>query len=446
MRPRNLSDCSFQSVNFYPENPLFSSLRSPCECSNYSPMYMPESAPRLSENAKIRQWLAADVSALIRVVAKFWELNVILNNNNNNTAYTPHDASMRVAMKAFTEDTWEADVCPTWMMTPHQEESYGGTGVKNNNKFPDPPFNRHRDLPPYETFPSSFIRKDLLDFPFKDVVVRREPFLFFYLPVPCPLGQQCRNYFCILSHSSFERMFHPLVYRSARCDHVDSNGLCPISRCAFAHSPQEKQPAENWWLMWESHWQGWRSRMEDLRHFCAVTCGSHAAALLADVTRFRYGDFSHHKRIAHEQLMMDAASVFIERLLPIAPGITYPSRFESHITRQLSNPLHLVIIGNRVWRIARKTSEILLNKPLDEGPISALIMSCWMKMVGGPSNFAGLEQNARKLSQCTNAVDLLTILISSSRFPFSSQNEISNQVPQTSTHTEPTYQAMKVRQ
>eukprot|EP01054_Gregarina_sp_Poly1_P007067 Gregarina_sp_Poly_1__7066@NODE_385_length_9010_cov_42_618808_g314_i0_p3_GENE_NODE_385_length_9010_cov_42_618808_g314_i0NODE_385_length_9010_cov_42_618808_g314_i0_p3_ORF_typecomplete_len416_score46_47zfCCCH_3/PF15663_5/0_49zfCCCH_3/PF15663_5/1_5e03_NODE_385_length_9010_cov_42_618808_g314_i047235970 len=351
-----------------------------------------ESTQNATLQRQYSEWLASDAKALLKTIFKFWEVNFILSESKVSEA----------AQSVLVNDRWDADVCPPWMT----EFGLRHASTANTNRLPDPTF-AFSELPPIHTFPLTAMKVStfLSDLPFKDGAVRREPFAYFYLPVPCPNGASCPNCFCPLAHSAFERMFHPLVYRSSRCDHVNADGTCLIPRCAFSHVAHDRISAENWWLLWESQWLGWRRHISTVRRFCAITThGKVSVSNFHDVLRFRYGDNTHHRRASHERKLEELSAALNSLVAEAFPESLphYPSRFETHLTRQFLNPLHPVITGYRIWDMGLRVSCLFRHRqPMLSQPhqptgsfelTAKLITNCWTKMVGGAEIFLPIEK------------------------------------------------------
>ncbi|EZG66736.1 hypothetical protein GNI_076730 [Gregarina niphandrodes] len=144
---------------------------------------------------------------------------------------------------------------------------------------------QQKGLPPMTDFPvstqlsepSSEIKRPY----FRSGAIRRDCFLYFYLPVDCPCGLACQNWFCPFAHSSLEKMFHPLIYRTEPC----RRGVkCCRRQCSFLHSIEDDIEATNLWTIWEQHWQGYRDTSPCSCVQPAVTTSLQAAPLPEVVT------------------------------------------------------------------------------------------------------------------------------------------------------------------
>lgn len=104
------------------------------------------------------------------------------------------------------------------------------------------------------------------DFPFEiNSKLRRDCFLYFYLPLDCPCGTKCSNIYCPFAHSILEKSFHPIFFRTILCERKES---CDRKNCSFLHQERDDIQATNLWLLWEEHWNGWRSCRPALEEFC----------------------------------------------------------------------------------------------------------------------------------------------------------------------------------
>eukprot|EP01053_Blabericola_migrator_P005740 Blabericola_migrator_1__5739@NODE_290_length_10281_cov_162_780693_g238_i0_p3_GENE_NODE_290_length_10281_cov_162_780693_g238_i0NODE_290_length_10281_cov_162_780693_g238_i0_p3_ORF_typecomplete_len377_score79_37zfCCCH_3/PF15663_5/0_4_NODE_290_length_10281_cov_162_780693_g238_i01441274 len=309
--------------------------------------------------------IASDVKSLLNAWSLCWQINIILKESFADPQFT------QVAYTILMEDRWDRDVCPSWLTHPTHT-------LLTSPRLLD-------DLPPFHTFPISSQRVWTTVYPYQDCVTRRDPFLYFYLPVLCARGAVCSNAFCPLSHSSFERMFHPLVYRSSRCDHLDDDGNCRVQRCAFSHSLEDKRPAENWWILWEHQWHGWRSHVDAITKFCSMTTG-HQVPLVSEMVRYRLGDTTQERRVSHEvklQRLSTAAATQIQKSTGVAVG-PYPSRFQTHIARQILNPLHLVLLDNQIEQTCLQTISLMKVTGVDDMKLTwQLISHCWARILGG---------------------------------------------------------------
>uniref|UniRef100_A0A3B0N5C3 C3H1-type domain-containing protein n=1 Tax=Theileria annulata TaxID=5874 RepID=A0A3B0N5C3_THEAN len=88
---------------------------------------------------------------------------------------------------------------------------------------------------------------------------RRSPSQYFYIPIECPLGRNCEDGLCALSHTKLEVIFHPVLHRTKRCGMAVLN-ICVFSqRCAFFHNSRERISSHLVWLNWHWNWSLWDS-------------------------------------------------------------------------------------------------------------------------------------------------------------------------------------------
>eukprot|EP01056_Protomagalhaensia_sp_Gyna25_P000888 Protomagalhaensia_sp_Gyna_25__887@NODE_1429_length_1845_cov_10_021595_g1153_i0_p1_GENE_NODE_1429_length_1845_cov_10_021595_g1153_i0NODE_1429_length_1845_cov_10_021595_g1153_i0_p1_ORF_typecomplete_len372_score69_92_NODE_1429_length_1845_cov_10_021595_g1153_i06011716 len=325
--------------------------------------------------------IACDIRGRLRTWRILWETQlsfsgavVGLSSGGQNVHVI--DAAVDSALDHLLADRWQLDIYPEWLLLRASHESAWSA--------------LYQSLPPFLAFPNSPLKSWLADCPFlaTNIPQRRDTFLFFYLPLNCPLQAKCPNAFCPLAHSALERMFHPLVYRSATCELLDPEGNCLApKKCAFAHSSPEKLAAENWWLLWERQWFGWRNHIQILQDFCDEFTASHRersqeqdeidsvhrssstvkstdvmnAPKIVDVTRFRAGEFTHRRRISQAQSLIERAlevdsAVLTEFHFKPRP---YPTRFECLLARQICNPLHFLLLGHSIAAGALQCAEIM---------------------------------------------------------------------------------------
>ncbi|EDO07239.1 uncharacterized protein BBOV_IV008860 [Babesia bovis T2Bo] len=91
---------------------------------------------------------------------------------------------------------------------------------------------------------------------------RRDPNLYFYLPIECPSLKTCTDGTCPLSHTKLEMMFHPLVYKTRKCKMM-MEGICKFSgQCTFYNNESDRMAAQLLWLIWEKRWDLWRHNIE----------------------------------------------------------------------------------------------------------------------------------------------------------------------------------------
>lgn len=107
--------------------------------------------------------------------------------------------------------------------------------------------------------------------------LRRDPLLYFYLPIACPHYEKCSNMHCIFAHSSSELSKHPLKYKTELCPREQApaprvkieNGykheyffksrVCCVEACPYRHVDRgDEAGANEWSMIWENHWCGWR--------------------------------------------------------------------------------------------------------------------------------------------------------------------------------------------
>ncbi|CDJ59492.1 hypothetical protein, conserved [Eimeria maxima] len=95
---------------------------------------------------------------------------------------------------------------------------------------------------------------------------RRDPYVHFYIPVDCPLARRCWDGVCPLAHTKLEKIFHPIVYKTQRCQMaLADSGRCPyINKCAFFHTEEDRREAELRWKAWEAEWACWRQQIDEL--------------------------------------------------------------------------------------------------------------------------------------------------------------------------------------
>ncbi|CDI74179.1 hypothetical protein, conserved [Eimeria praecox] len=95
---------------------------------------------------------------------------------------------------------------------------------------------------------------------------RRDPYVHFYIPVDCPFARRCCDGICPLAHTKLEKIFHPIVYKTQKCQMaLADNGRCPyINKCAFFHSEEDRREAELHWKAWEAEWASWRQQIDQL--------------------------------------------------------------------------------------------------------------------------------------------------------------------------------------
>jgi len=127
----------------------------------------------------------------------------------------------------------------------------------NPNAYPEPT----------RTFDPNLIRPyEIPDFE------RRDPLEYFYVPVDCPSARGCNDGQCPLAHSKFEKMFHPIVYKSQKCDRDRESG-CEYNRgprCSFFHDYSDLTSSREQWKKWEKTWNKWRSYLDSIlvEHHC----------------------------------------------------------------------------------------------------------------------------------------------------------------------------------
>ncbi|CDJ33579.1 uncharacterized protein EMH_0016670 [Eimeria mitis] len=93
--------------------------------------------------------------------------------------------------------------------------------------------------------------------------IRRDPYTHFYIPVDCPYARRCANGVCPFAHTKLEKMFHPIVYKTQKCQMALSDtGPCPyINQCTFFHTEEDRKQAELEREVWEAEWGPWRPQM-----------------------------------------------------------------------------------------------------------------------------------------------------------------------------------------
>lgn len=168
-------------------------------------------------------------------------------------------------------------------------------------------------------------------------LLRRCCFLVFYLPVDCPCGTNCSNVFCPFAHSIFEKMFHPLMYRTKICE----RGLrCPRNHCSFLHSDRDDLQASNFWLLWEAHWAGWRTATPNIEQYCRAVCVSPE-----EETRVLHGLFT-AQRIRMERATPEELETL--QLLQSVKADSLFSPFETRLSHQPLNVLYGFVVCPRV--------------------------------------------------------------------------------------------------
>ncbi|CDJ32694.1 LOW QUALITY PROTEIN: uncharacterized protein EMH_0047020 [Eimeria mitis] len=92
---------------------------------------------------------------------------------------------------------------------------------------------------------------------------RRDPYTHFYIPVDCPDARRCANGVCPLAHTKLEKMFHPIVYKTQKCQMaLRDTGRCPyINQCTFFHTEEDRKRAALEREVWEAGWGQWRPQM-----------------------------------------------------------------------------------------------------------------------------------------------------------------------------------------
>ncbi|CDJ49730.1 hypothetical protein, conserved [Eimeria brunetti] len=132
--------------------------------------------------------------------------------------------------------------------------SYGPrTGTSSTATSTGVPVTRHFD--PQRASPFELSKFD-----------RRDPYVHFYIPVDCPSSRQCCDGICPLAHTKLEKIFHPIVYKTQKCQMaLADTGRCPyINKCAFFHTEEDRQQAELHWEAWEAEWAPWRQQIDQL--------------------------------------------------------------------------------------------------------------------------------------------------------------------------------------
>ncbi|UKK00671.2 hypothetical protein MACK_000745 [Theileria orientalis] len=93
---------------------------------------------------------------------------------------------------------------------------------------------------------------------------RRCPMHYFYLPVECPLGKNCDDGLCPLSHTKLEVIFHPILHKTKRCSMAVMNVCNFAHRCAFFHNTNDRISSHLSWLVWQKKWNLWETSPEVL--------------------------------------------------------------------------------------------------------------------------------------------------------------------------------------
>ncbi|EZG66718.1 hypothetical protein GNI_077040, partial [Gregarina niphandrodes] len=194
--------------------------------------------------------------------------------------------------------------------------------------------------------------------------VRRDPFLYFYVPYMCPYRHNCPNIFCVLAHTTAECSCHPLLYKTQPCDprkarhtdpdrdsegsptrrgkgkgHPSATGDEAVDACTYLHDMDDRSLFGNWCYLWELHWLGWRRFGPTLyRYLCEMDPSRRFPFSLRDLVYTMlqtYGPFmSPHQRDHVTILYGDLKTYARDPGRPKCP-------FETRINNQPLNPLNL---------------------------------------------------------------------------------------------------------